>query len=123
MRATYERLQQLFIRKGREAMAQISAGQEFSQHLIRSIEKLRKSLPNMRVTHHDRQSEVFSVDELEETEGYAGLEWGRYVDPVYKIQSVFSVYWVEFPPIPDEQYWPQWHGAIVRHNPSMRRKK
>ncbi|MED6165789.1 hypothetical protein PIB30_102983 [Stylosanthes scabra] len=111
MRATHERLQQLLIRKGREAMTQISAGQEFSQYLIRAIEKLRESLPNMRVAHCDRQSEVFSVDELQEMEGY-GMLWhpvlqldssgGRYVDPVYKIQSVFSVYRVEFPPIPEE---------------------
>ncbi|MED6215635.1 hypothetical protein PIB30_115788, partial [Stylosanthes scabra] len=70
MRATYERLQQLFIRKGREAVAQISVGQEFSQHLTRAIEKLRESLPKMRVTHCDRQAEVFSVDEVEELEGY-----------------------------------------------------
>ncbi|MED6185878.1 8-hydroxygeraniol dehydrogenase [Stylosanthes scabra] len=48
MRATYERLQQLFIRKGWEAMAQLNAGQQWSQHLI--------------------QAEVFTVDELEETE-------------------------------------------------------
>ncbi|MED6204865.1 hypothetical protein PIB30_012636 [Stylosanthes scabra] len=64
MRATYERLQQLFIRKGREAMAQINLGQQWSHHLLRSIEKLRESIPRMRVTHCDRQAEVFTVDEL-----------------------------------------------------------
>ncbi|MED6172249.1 hypothetical protein PIB30_048296 [Stylosanthes scabra] len=47
LRATYDRLQQMFVRKGREATAQINAGQKFSQHLIWPIEKLRESLSKM----------------------------------------------------------------------------
>ncbi|MED6151493.1 hypothetical protein PIB30_083012 [Stylosanthes scabra] len=52
-----------------------------------------------------------------------GIEWGRYVDPMYRIQFVFSVYQMELPPILDEQYWPPWHRTVVRPNPSMRQKK
>ncbi|MED6132133.1 hypothetical protein PIB30_016345 [Stylosanthes scabra] len=114
MRATYERLQQLFIRKGREAMAGLNSGQQWSHHLVRAIEKLRESIPRLRVTHCDRQAKVFTVDELEATE-----EWGTFIDPVYSMESVFNEYRVEFPPIPDEQFWPEWHGTTVRPNPLM----
>ncbi|MED6131000.1 hypothetical protein PIB30_005954 [Stylosanthes scabra] len=83
----------------------------------------------MQVTHCDRQAEVFTVDELEETEGYGvvrfrvNLRVGQNVDPMYSAESVFNVYRVEFPPIPDEQFWPKWHGTTVRPNPSMQRQK
>ncbi|XP_015936326.1 uncharacterized protein LOC107462258 [Arachis duranensis] len=38
MKATYGRLVELFIRKGREADAQLRTGQQFSQHLVKCIE-------------------------------------------------------------------------------------
>ncbi|XP_015970244.1 uncharacterized protein LOC107493701 [Arachis duranensis] len=38
VKATYGRLAKLFVRKGREAEAQLGTGQEFSQHLVKCIE-------------------------------------------------------------------------------------
>ncbi|MED6124547.1 hypothetical protein PIB30_059949 [Stylosanthes scabra] len=40
----------------------------------------------------------------------ATMEWGQFVDPVYSMHSVFSVYRADFPPIPDESFWPKWNG-------------
>ncbi|XP_016165415.1 uncharacterized protein LOC107608035 [Arachis ipaensis] len=38
VKATYRRLAELFVRKGREAEAQLGTGQKFSQHLLKEIE-------------------------------------------------------------------------------------
>ncbi|RYR75808.1 hypothetical protein Ahy_A01g000388 [Arachis hypogaea] len=55
MRCTYERLQQLFVRNGQKAHAQLMA----------AIEKNREGVSKMHVTLCDRQAFVFVVDELE----------------------------------------------------------
>ncbi|RYR28595.1 hypothetical protein Ahy_B01g052736 [Arachis hypogaea] len=86
----------------------------------------------MRVTHCDRWASVFSVEEVEPMEGWcqtsyrslhypcrhvftayaaAIIEWGNFVDPVYKMASVFKIYEIDFLLIPDEKMWPTWYGA------------
>ncbi|RYR47975.1 hypothetical protein Ahy_A07g033963 [Arachis hypogaea] len=65
VRTTYERLQQLFVRRGREAHAQLQGGQIHSQQLLTAINKNRESLPMLRVTHCDRRASIFSVEEME----------------------------------------------------------
>ncbi|RYR63036.1 hypothetical protein Ahy_A04g020818 [Arachis hypogaea] len=60
---TYERLQKLFVTKGREAQSQMAAGNYFSQRLMAAIEK-------MRVTDCDRRASVFVVKELKPFEGW-----------------------------------------------------
>ncbi|MED6172073.1 hypothetical protein PIB30_046699 [Stylosanthes scabra] len=83
VRATYERLQQLWIRKGQEAHAQVVGGSQWSQHAVASCAAV-------------------------------GIEWGPYVDPVYSMESVFSVYSKDFPPIPDERLWPACEGKMQK---------
>ncbi|XP_057734846.1 uncharacterized protein LOC130950361 [Arachis stenosperma] len=124
VRATYERLQQLFVCRGRETHAQLQGGQIYSQWLLTSIDKNRESLPMMRVTHCDRRESVFSVEELKPVDACvaASIEWGHFVDPVYTIVSIFNVYEREFLPIPDEKMWSPWYGACLKPNPAMRRK-
>ncbi|RYR36643.1 hypothetical protein Ahy_A09g041604 [Arachis hypogaea] len=125
VRATYERLQQLFVCRGRETHAQLQGGQIYSQWLLTSIDYNKESLPMMRVTHCDRRESVFSVKELKPVDVacIAGsIEWGHFVDPVYTMVSVFNVYERKFPPIPDEKMWSPWYGACLKPNPIMRRK-
>ncbi|RYR35178.1 hypothetical protein Ahy_A10g050309 [Arachis hypogaea] len=50
------------------------------------------------------------------------IEWVLYVHPVYRQEAVFKVYKMEFPPIPDESLWAEWHGTMLRPNPAMQRK-
>ncbi|MED6196717.1 hypothetical protein PIB30_049965 [Stylosanthes scabra] len=85
IRATYDRLQQLFVRKGRESEAQMNAGMRFSQTLLAAIERSRKDLCKMRVTHCDRMGSVFSVEELEELSGLFGWQPPTKAVPVCKL--------------------------------------
>ncbi|XP_020970082.1 uncharacterized protein LOC110268336 [Arachis ipaensis] len=52
---------------------------------------------------------------------YARLDWQEYVDLVYRVESVFRVYQMEFQPVPDEEMWPPSEGAHIRHSPLLRR--
>ncbi|XP_015970787.1 uncharacterized protein LOC107494244 [Arachis duranensis] len=52
----------------------------------------------------------------------ASVKWAPYMHPVYRQEAVFKVYEMEFPPIPDESLWSEWHGTMIRPNPAMRRK-
>ncbi|KAL4316811.1 hypothetical protein AHAS_Ahas15G0322400 [Arachis hypogaea] len=52
---------------------------------------------------------------------YARLEWQQYVDLVYRMESVFRVYEMEFQPMPDEEMWPPYEGQRVCPNPLLRR--
>ncbi|XP_025617319.1 uncharacterized protein [Arachis hypogaea] len=157
VRITYERLQKLFVTKGREAQSQLAAENRFSQRLLAAIKKNRKSILKMRGTHCDRWAFVFIVEELESLEGWghgcfrvrlsegtcdcrlfqslnypcqhalagcaaASIRWAPYVHPVYSQKAVFKVYEMEFPPIPDESLWAEWHGTMLHPNPAMRRK-
>ncbi|MED6170581.1 hypothetical protein PIB30_032384 [Stylosanthes scabra] len=49
----------------------------FSQTLLSVIEKSREDLNKMRLTHCDRQTSVFSIEELEELHGSFGQLCGR----------------------------------------------
>ncbi|MED6125855.1 hypothetical protein PIB30_072540 [Stylosanthes scabra] len=64
VRATYERLQQLWIRKGQEAHAQVVAGSQWSQYLLSEIENSKGELHKMRVISCDRRSSTFIVEEV-----------------------------------------------------------
>ncbi|XP_025703925.1 uncharacterized protein [Arachis hypogaea] len=126
IRITYERLQKLFVTKGREAQSQLVAGNRFSQRLLVAIEKNRKGIPKMHVTHCDRWASVFVVEELEPFEvagcTAASIEWVPYVNPIYRQEAVFKVYEMEFPPIPNESLWSEWHGTMMCPNLTMRQK-
>ncbi|XP_057730561.1 uncharacterized protein LOC130945883 [Arachis stenosperma] len=50
VKATYGRLAELFVRKGREAEAQLRTGQQFSQHLVKCIEANLKTARYFTVT-------------------------------------------------------------------------
>ncbi|XP_016204688.1 uncharacterized protein LOC107645222 [Arachis ipaensis] len=52
---------------------------------------------------------------------YARLDWKQYVDLVYRVESVFRVYEMEFQPLPDEEMWPPSEGQRIRPNPLLRR--
>ncbi|QHO00134.1 uncharacterized protein DS421_13g403860 [Arachis hypogaea] len=71
----------------------------------------------MHVTHCDRRASVFVVEELEPFKGWGG---GSFC--VQLSDTVFKVYEMEFPPIPDESLWAEWHGTMLRPNPVMHRK-
>ncbi|RYR07696.1 hypothetical protein Ahy_B05g075107 [Arachis hypogaea] len=49
----------------------------------------------------------------------ASIEWAPYVHPMYKQEVVFKVYEMEFPPIPDESMWAEWHETRLCPNPVM----
>ncbi|KAL4349810.1 hypothetical protein AHAS_Ahas10G0079200 [Arachis hypogaea] len=52
---------------------------------------------------------------------HARLDWQSYVDDVYRVENVFRVYQMEFPPLPDEEVWPPHEGQLLRPNPHLRR--
>ena len=43
------------------------------------------------------------------------------MDDVYRIQSVFSIYKIEFAPIANQDYWHEYYGVPLRPNPEYRR--
>ncbi|XP_025661921.1 uncharacterized protein [Arachis hypogaea] len=76
IRITYERLQKLFVTKGREAQSQLVAGARI--RLLVAIEKNRECIPKICVTHCDRRASVFVVEELEPFESWGhGSFWVR----------------------------------------------
>ncbi|XP_025672901.1 uncharacterized protein [Arachis hypogaea] len=64
VKSTYHRLNELFVLKGRQAQAQIASGQVFSQFLQKAILANREGIPLMLVTSHDRNTTIFTVDEI-----------------------------------------------------------
>ncbi|RYR48613.1 hypothetical protein Ahy_A07g034658 isoform F [Arachis hypogaea] len=67
VKATYGRLAELFVRKGREAEAQMGTGQQFSQHLVKCIESNLKTARCFTVTLYDRDNSEFTVAETTPT--------------------------------------------------------
>ncbi|XP_057723475.1 uncharacterized protein LOC130939381 [Arachis stenosperma] len=64
VKSTYHRLNELFVLKGRQAQAQIASGQVFSQFLQKVILANREGIPQMLVTSYDRNTTIFTVDEI-----------------------------------------------------------
>ena len=156
VKSTYFRLAELFVRKGRQAEAQLAAGHMFSETLQRAIEENRQSIGSMNVSGFSRSNSSFVVEELGPVGGwsqrsyrvkltnrwcdcgyfqalhypcqhvlaacaYARLDWASLVDDVYRIQTVFNVYRMEFAAIGNEDYWPPYSGPRIRPNPELRR--
>ncbi|XP_020981616.1 uncharacterized protein LOC110273081 [Arachis duranensis] len=71
VKATYGRLAELFIRKGREAEAQLGTGQQFSQHLVKCIEANLKMARCFTVTLYDRDNSEFTVAEITPTGSFS----------------------------------------------------
>ncbi|XP_072060366.1 uncharacterized protein [Arachis hypogaea] len=71
VKATYGRLAELFVRKGREAEAQLSTGQQFSQHLVKCIEANLKTARCFTVTLFDRDNSEFTVAEMTPTSAFS----------------------------------------------------
>ncbi|XP_025648824.1 uncharacterized protein [Arachis hypogaea] len=63
VKATYGRLAELFVRKGREAQAQLGTGQQFSQYLVKCIEANLKMARCFTVTVYDRDNSEYTVAE------------------------------------------------------------
>ncbi|XP_057734741.1 uncharacterized protein LOC130950236 [Arachis stenosperma] len=61
VKATYGRLAELFVCKGREVEAQMGTGQQFSQHLVKCIEANLKTARCFTVTVYDRDNSEFTV--------------------------------------------------------------
>ncbi|XP_029144296.1 uncharacterized protein [Arachis hypogaea] len=71
VKATYGRLAELFVRKGREAEAQMGTGQQFTQHLARCIEANLKTARCFTVTLYDRDNSEFTVAETTPTGSFS----------------------------------------------------
>ncbi|KAL4344327.1 hypothetical protein AHAS_Ahas11G0167300 [Arachis hypogaea] len=93
VRSTYHRLTELIVIKCRQAQAQIASGQALHYPCA-----------------HARADCA-----------YARLEWQQYVDLVFRVESMFRIYEMEFQPMPDEEMWPPYEGQRVRPNPFLRR--
>nr|XP_029151551.1 uncharacterized protein LOC114925937 [Arachis hypogaea] len=68
---TYGRLAELFVRKGREAEAQLGTGQQFSQHLVKCIEANLKTAMCFTVTVYDRDNSEYTVAEKTPTGSFS----------------------------------------------------
>ncbi|XP_057730255.1 uncharacterized protein LOC130945564 [Arachis stenosperma] len=71
VKATYGRLAKLFIRKGREAEAQLGTRQQFSQHLVKCIEANLKTARCFTVTLYDRDNSEYTVAETTPTGSFS----------------------------------------------------
>ncbi|XP_057746139.1 uncharacterized protein LOC130965389 [Arachis stenosperma] len=71
VKATYCRLAELFVRKGREAEAQMGTGQQFSQHLVKCIEANMRTARCFTVTLYDRDNSEFTVAETTPTGSFS----------------------------------------------------
>ncbi|XP_057758259.1 uncharacterized protein LOC130978852 [Arachis stenosperma] len=121
VKATYGRLAELFVRKGREAEAQMGTGQQFSQYLVKCIEANLRTARCFTVTVYDRDNSEYTVAETTRTGSFSLGTYRPYVHEVYRLSSVFGVYQMGFiPPIP-EGFWPPYAGPTVIPDPSMRR--
>ncbi|KAL1314120.1 hypothetical protein AAHE18_16G166800 [Arachis hypogaea] len=67
VKATYGRLAELFVRKGRGAETQLGTGQQFSQHLVKCIKANLKTARCFTVTLYDRDNSEFTVSETTPT--------------------------------------------------------
>ncbi|XP_057717750.1 uncharacterized protein LOC130932439 [Arachis stenosperma] len=111
VKATYCRLAELFVRKGREAEAQMGTGQQFSQHLVKCIEAnmktARVSLASRTCDCGYFQALHFPCQHALACCAYSRVTWTSYVHSVYQISSVFNVYRMGFtPPIPEADRTP-----------------
>ncbi|XP_025678000.1 uncharacterized protein [Arachis hypogaea] len=71
VKATYGRLAELFVRKGREAQAQMGTGQQFSQYLVKCIEANLKTARCFTVTIYDRDNSEYTVAETTPTGSFS----------------------------------------------------
>ncbi|XP_025616578.1 uncharacterized protein [Arachis hypogaea] len=71
VKATYGWLAELFVRKGREAEAQLGTGQQFSQHLVKCIEANLKTARCFTVTLYDRDNSEYTVAETTPTGSFS----------------------------------------------------
>ncbi|XP_025629054.1 uncharacterized protein [Arachis hypogaea] len=71
VKATYGRLAELFVRKGKEAEAQLGTRQQFSQHLIKAIKANLKVSRCFTVILYDRDNSEFTVTETTPTESFS----------------------------------------------------
>ncbi|RYR74647.1 hypothetical protein Ahy_A02g009379 isoform A [Arachis hypogaea] len=71
VKATYGRLAELFVRKGREAEAQMGTGQQFSQYLVKCIEANLRTARHFTVTVYDRDNSEYTVAETTPTGSFS----------------------------------------------------
>ncbi|XP_025621317.1 uncharacterized protein [Arachis hypogaea] len=71
VKATYGRLAEDFVRKGREVQAQLGTGQQFSQHLVKCIEANLKTARCFTVTLYDRDNLEYTVVETTPTGSFS----------------------------------------------------
>ncbi|RYQ89738.1 hypothetical protein Ahy_B09g096227 isoform D [Arachis hypogaea] len=71
VKATYGRLAELFVRKGREAEAQMGTGQQFSQYLVKCIKANLKTARCFTVTVYDRDNSEYTVAETTPTGSFS----------------------------------------------------
>ncbi|XP_072066884.1 uncharacterized protein [Arachis hypogaea] len=71
VKATYGRLAELFVRKGKETEAQLGTRQQFSQHLLKAIEANLKASRCFTVMQYDRDNSEFTVAETTPTGSFS----------------------------------------------------
>ena len=50
----------------------------------------------------------------------ARVNWATCVHDVYCIQTVFNIYKMEFVPVVNEDYWPEYHRLPIWPNPELK---
>ncbi|QHO56105.1 uncharacterized protein [Arachis hypogaea] len=151
VRATYYRLNELFVRKSAESYERKRAGHTYSVFAQQRIEASMQQAGNIVVHRFDRRNEVFEVREM--TSGKVlvvdlarrtfdcghfqveripcrhviaccanqRIDWHVYVHDVYKMSEVRKVYKFEFSPLGDAETWPPYEGPTLVANPALRR--
>ena len=52
---------------------------------------------------------------------YCSMDFGMFVDPVYRLEYIQKAYKHEFHPLGNEEYWPSYLGPNCMPNPKLRR--
>ncbi|XP_016172830.1 uncharacterized protein LOC107615243 [Arachis ipaensis] len=119
VKAIYGRLAELFVRKGKEAEAQLETTPTGSF----SLGSYRVSLGSQTCDCGYFQALHYPCPHVLACCAYSRITWQPYVHQVYRLCSVSSVYQMGFsPPIP-EGFWPPYAGPTVIPDPNKRRAR
>ncbi|XP_073226869.1 uncharacterized protein [Cicer arietinum] len=126
--STYYRLRVLYAERGQQHQASLASGRVYTDNCMDKIKCEVGKSNTHQVMQFDRNHYSFMAIHVPCSHVITACSYARQnylvlISDVYKVVNVFNIYKEEFPPIPNEGYWPTYEGETLYHNPQMRRNK